>query len=108
MSQIEIKAYDNEGRVTKICKAKMIDLKFGTIRAIMEVLNIENISDTAQLLNTIYGAWDQVVDILTECFPDMEKDDWENVKVKELMPVIMNILRYSFSEILTIPKDPKN
>lgn len=108
MSQIEIKAYDNEGNVTKICTAKMIDLKFGTIRAIMEVLNVENINDTAQLLNTIYGAWDQVVDILTECFPDMEKDDWENVKLKELMPVIMNILRYSFSEILTIPKDPKN
>lgn len=109
MSQtLEIKVYDNTGKITKICTAETVDLKFGTIRAIMEILNVENIDDTFQLLQTIYTAWEQLTQILSECFPGMEYEDWENVKIKELMPVVFNILKYSFREMLSIPKDSKN
>ena len=109
MSQkMEIKVYDGKGAVKKTVSAEMIDLEFGTIRAIMEILNVENIDNTGQLLTTIYGAWDQLTKLLSECFPGMEQEDWEHVKLKELMPVVIGILRYSFAEILTIPKDPKN
>lgn len=109
MSQtLEIKVYDTTGKITKICTAETVDLKFGTIRAIMEILNVEHIDDTFQLLQTIYTAWEQLTQILNECFPDMEYGDWENVKIKELMPVVFNILKYSFREMLSIPKDSKN
>ena len=106
MSQIlEIKVYDKKGKITKTSMAQVIDLEFGTIRAIMEVLNVESMEDTAQLLKTVYGAWDQVTDVLYQCFPDLSKEDWEHVKVKELMGVIIGILRYSFTEILSLPKN---
>lgn len=110
MSQkkMEIKVYDGEGNVKKTVSAEMIDLEFGTVRAIMEILNVENIDNTGQLLSTIYKAWDELIKVLCECFPGMEHEDWDHVKMKELMPVVIGILRYSFSEILTIPKDPKN
>lgn len=109
MSQIlEIKVYDKQNTVKKICTAETVDLRFGTIRAIMEILNVENITDTFQLLQTIYSAWDQLTQILSECFPGMVYEDWEYVKIKELMPVVLGILKYSFREMLTIPKDSKN
>ena len=109
MSQnLEIKVYDKTGKVKKTCVAEMLDLRFGTIRSIIQILNVENIEDTSQLLMTIYGAWEQITEILSECFPGMEDEDWEYVKVKELLPVMINILKYSFREILTIPKNPKN
>ena len=109
MSQImEIKVYDKNGKVKKTCTAEMLDLRFGTIRSIIEILNVENIEDTEQLLLTVTRAWEQVTGILSECFPDMSYEDWENVKMKELMPVLIGILKYSFREILTIPKNPKN
>jgi hypothetical protein len=34
----------------------------------------------------------------------MNDDDWENVSMKELLPVVVTILKSSFSEMLTIPK----
>ena len=105
---MEIKVYDESGAVIKTSTAEMIDLEFGAVRSIMEILNIESISNTGDLLHTVYEAWDQLIKILNRCFPDMEYDDWDHVKVKELMPVIIGILRYSFEEILSIPKDPKN
>lgn len=109
MSQImEIKVYDKNGKVKKTCTAEMLDLRFGTIRSIIEILNVENIEDTEQLLLTVTRAWEQVTGILSECFPEMSYEDWENVKMKELMPVLIGILKFSFREILTIPKNPKN
>lgn len=106
MSQIlEIKVYDKKGKITKTAMAQVIDLEFGTIRAIMEVLNVESMEDTAQLLKTVYGAWDEVTDVLYQCFPDLTKEDWTHVKVKEVMWVIIGILRYSFTEILSLPKN---
>lgn len=109
MSQnLEIKVYDKDGKVTKTCVAEMLDLKFGTIRSIIQILNVESIDDTSQLFMTINRAWDQLTGILSECFPGMEEDDWEYVKVKELIPVLIGIIRFSFSEMLTIPNNSKN
>lgn len=103
-----INVYDSEDRVIKVAEAKKIDLRFGAVRAIMELLNIESIDNTSELLKTTYAAWDQLVVVLAQVFPDMEYSDWENVKLKELMPVIYEIVKYSFGEILKLPKDPKN
>lgn len=101
--EITINAYDENGKVTKTAKAEMIELEFGAVRSIMELLNVESINDTGALLKTVYSAWNELTVILNKCFPDMETKDWDHVKLKELIPVIVDILKYSFSEILTIP-----
>lgn len=106
--ELTINVYDKNGEVVKMAKANTIDLEFGAIRSIMELLNVDDAIDTADLMKLIYSAWDNLVLILNRCFPTMEYNDWDHVKLKELMPVVLNILQYSFSEILTIPKDPKN
>lgn len=74
----------------------------------MKLLKIDDINDTGELLTTIYDVWDQLVDILKQCFPDMQDEDWEHVKLKELVPVVLMMLKSSFKEILSIPNDPKN
>ena len=102
---IKLNVYDGSGGVVKTCEARMIDLEFGTIRSLMELLNVESIDDTANLLKTIYRAWDELTGILDQCFPDMNYSDWEHVKLKELVPIVIDILKYSFGEILTIPQE---
>lgn len=103
-----IKVYDKEGNVIKTCKAKDTKLKFGSVRSIMALLNIEDIEDTPALLKTIYRAWDQVTEVLTECFPEMEESDWDNVLIEELIPVIVGIAKTSLNKILSIPSESKN
>lgn len=103
-----IKVYDNDNNVIKTSEAVDAELKFGAVRSIMRLLNIDDINDTAELLKTIYSAWEQLTVILTQCFPDMTESDWDNVKLDELIPVIVGILRASFGKILTIPNDSKN
>lgn len=105
--ELNLNVYDEQGEVKKTCKAETVEIEFGTIRALMKVLNVEQLNDTGELLGTLFGAWEQVVNVLAKCFPDMEEEDWEHVKVKELLPMVVGILKESFKEILSIPTDPK-
>ena len=106
--KLYLNVYDEKNEVKKTCEAQTVDLEFGTVRSLMKVLNVDKMNDSTELLSSVYGAWEQVTGVLNRCFPDMEPEDWEHVKVKELLPVVLNILKASFTEILSIPKDPKN
>lgn len=108
MEKLVLNVYDNEDNIVKTSTAELIELKFGSIRKLMKLLNIDNIDDTSELLKVLYGAWEQITKVLTGCFPDMTDEDWDNIKVSELIPVLMGILKYSFTQVLTIPTDPKN
>lgn len=105
MKDLILNVYDDENKIVKTSKAELVELKFGSIRRLMKLLNIDNIDDTAELLKTVYGAWDQLTKILNSCFPDMTEEDWDNVKTSELIPVLMMILKYSFTQMLSIPSD---
>ena len=104
----EINVYDNEGKVVKTCKAIDVKIRFGAIRKLMALLDMDDINDTTALLKTIYGAWEQVTAILSQCFPDMKEEDWDNVLLDDVVPVVMNIAQSSLAKILSAPSDSKN
>ena len=106
--ELKLNVYDNENKVVKTATAEVMELKFGSIRSLMKLLNIDDINDTAQLLKVVYGAWEQLTKILNGCFPEMTDEDWDNVKVSELVVVLVAILKYSFTQMLSIPTDSKN
>lgn len=106
--EIKINIYDSTGEVVKEATARPLDLRFGSIRKLMQLLKIESITDTFEMMKTVLDVWDELTGILSECFPDIAPDEWDGVKVNELMPVIVQIMRAAFYEMLTIPTDKKN
>jgi len=108
MDKLLLNVYDENDSVIKTCEAQVIDIKFGTVRSLMKLLNVDNINDTATLLKVVYGAWEKLTQILSGCFPDMSDDDWDNVKLNELIPILVSILKGTFAQMLTIPNDSKN
>lgn len=105
--ELKIKVYDDNDQVVKECKAQTVDIRFGQVSAIMELMEVESITDSAQLLRTVNRAWKELTKILGKIFPDMTDDDWNNVSIKELLPVVVGILKSSFAEMISIPQ-PKN
>lgn len=108
MDKLILNVYDENDEIIKSSEAKFINLRFGTIRSLMELLNVDSIEDTNQLLKKIYGAWDQITKVLEKVFPDLTEEDWDGVKLSELLPIVIAILKNSFVEILSIPHDSKN
>ena len=84
---LEITVYDDHDQVLKTCNANTVDLRFGQVAALMELLEIESVNDSVELMRTVNKAWKELTKILTKIFPEMEEDDWSNVKrMKKRLP----------------------
>ena len=105
---ISINIYDDADEVVKTVEARLISLRFGVVRSLMEIMNIENVESTTDMLRTIYGAWDEVKNILCKIFPDVELQELDNTHLDELVPVVLRVIRDSFSVLSAIPTDEKN
>ena len=105
MEELILNVYADDGSIDKTYKASTNDLMFGTVMKLMELLKIEELDDQVEMLRTIYGAWNEIQTVLTGVFPQATADDWNYVKVKELLPLLVNIAKYSVKEMFTIPTD---
>ena len=94
--EMKIKIYDDDNNVVKECAAQTVDIKFGQVAAIMELIDVENVENSGEMLKIVYRAWSQLKKILSRIFPDMTEE--------ELLPVVVAILKSSFSEMMEIPK----
>ena len=101
-----LKIYDDSGKnVVKSYESKTYDLMFGTVMKLMELLKVEDMDDQLEMLKTIYGAWEEIKTVLAGVFPEATNDDWKHVRVKELLPMILEIAKYSVTEMFTIPTE---
>lgn len=103
-----INVYDKDKKIIKTCTAIDCDIRFGSVRKIMALLDLDDIDDITALLRTIYSAWDQTTKVLSECFPDMQEEDWDNVYINELVPTVVGIAKASVAKIFDVPSDSKN
>lgn len=105
---LKLNVYGEKDEIKKTVEAHFVEIRFGTIKKLLAVLEVDQIDDTSELLKVLYSSWKAVTDVLSKVFPEMEEDDWDGVKLSELLPVVVAILKGSFSHILSIPTDSKN
>ena len=105
MNELILNVYNDNDEVIKTCKAQFVELRFGAIRSIMKLLKVDQIETNLELMNAISNAWEQLTAILGKCFPEMDDADWDNVKMSELIPVVVSILKSSFAKMMDIPKE---
>lgn len=107
--EIKINVYENDMKtVKKEVKAELVEIPFGIIRKFMSLFNIQSLDDTATILNVVANSWKEVQTLLDRIFPDMSEDDWDGVSTKELLKVVMEVLKFAFTDILNLPVDEKN
>lgn len=106
---LTLNIYDKTGKsIVRTAESDTFDLMFGTVMSLMELLKIEDMDDQLELLKTVSGAYSEITNVLTAVFPDVTETEWKFVKVKELMPIIIDIAKFAVSETFVIPKNPKN
>ena len=108
MEKVILNVYDDNDKVIKTCEAQFAKIRFGTIRAIMKLLKIDQIKEASELTNTVYNAWDKIVSVLDKCFPDMEEKDWDNVDFGEVTRALLGIAKMTFAKMTEVPRDEKN
>lgn len=105
MEYLTLHVFDENDTVIKTCTAQFVELRFGAIRSIMKLLRVDKIETNYELMKAVYGAWEQLTSILNKCFPEMTESDWDNVKMSELLLVVVSILKQTFNKMMDIPRE---
>ena len=92
MAEITLKIYDRETKeIAKTYTVDSIDLMFGTVEDILNVIDIDKLGDQTEVVKMIVKGWQQLKPFLKDVFPGLTDDDIKGVKINEMIPVFMQI-----------------
>ena len=92
MAEITLKIYDRETKeIAKTYTVDSIDLMFGTVEDILNVIDIDKLGDQTEVAKMIVKGWKQLKPFLKDVFPGLTDDDIKGVKINEMIPVFIQI-----------------
>lgn len=107
--QLTLNIYNPQTKeVAKTYTTETVDIMFGTVEDLIDIIDMEKLDDTKELAKVILVAMKKVKPLLKEVFDGLTDEDLKNTKIKELVPLFMNIVRYAMSEINGLGDGSKN
>lgn len=74
------------------------DLMYGTVEDILELFDGIDMEDTKSMLGIITKFMGQLKPLLKDVFFGLTDDEMKNIKVKELIPVVVGILKIAMEQ----------
>lgn len=99
---------DNKNEVEKTYETDTLDLSFGTIEDVLDVIDIDKVNDKVELGKMIFSAFKQLKPFLQDVFEGLTDDEVKRTKVKELIPLFVDIVNFALSEIKGATAASKN
>ena len=72
---------------------------WGTMEDLINTVDLDKINDEIEVGKMVLKILPQVKPLLKQVFDGLTDDELKRTKIKELVPVFVNIFKYSFSEI---------
>ena len=94
---MKLNVYKNQREVAKTVEVDEYDIMYGTVEDVFDVLEgLEDINDTQKIISVITANRMKLNDLLLDIFGEagLTKEDLRMVKVKELIPVFVDLFRY--------------
>ena len=90
---------DGQLVIEKTYEADTIDILFGTAEDLIGVLDGINLNDVDKLLNLVTKGFAQLKPLLKEIFNGLTDEELRRTRIKELIPLFIQIFKYLFKEI---------
>lgn len=109
MSEIKVNIYrkDNKNEIEKTYTTDSIDLMFGTVEDILNVIDLDKLNDEKAIAIMIVKCWRQLKPFLKDIFEGLTDEEITRVKIKEMIPLFTDIF-YGIAENLNILSKGKN
>ena len=99
---MKLNIYKNQREVEKVYEIDNYDLMYGTVEDILAIFDeIEDLRDNMQIFKVIQKNRQKLNDLLQDIFPELTDEELRRIKLKELVPVFMELFTYvqaSFSQ----------
>lgn len=107
--QLVLNIYDRETKViAKQYVAESVDILFGTVEDIIEAVDENKIDDNLELAKVIVVSLKKIKPLLKEVFVGLTDEELKNTKVKELVPLFINIIKGMVDEFKGLGDGSKN
>lgn len=85
--------------IAKTYTAETVDIMFGTVEDIIEVIDMDKLNDNMVWAKVIGVAIKQLRPLLKEVFDGLTDEELKCTKIKELVPLFKDIFKFIMSEI---------
>ena len=95
MATLTLKIYSAEDKntVEKTYTAESYDLMFGTVEDIMQLIDIDKMTDNAAITRLVVSSFGKLKPFIKDVFPGVTDNELKRVKVKELIPTFVDIFK---------------
>lgn len=92
----------------KTYTTESIDISFGTMEDIINVLDFDNLNDTKQIGVAVLKASKQIKPFLKELFPEVTDEELRTVKTSNIIGIFKRIYKYATEELGNLNDKTKN
>lgn len=101
--KLNIYSKDNKNKIEKTYITDTVNIMFGTIEDIFEIVDIEKINDNEEIVKMVIKGMKLLKPFLKNVFDGLTDDELRQTNIKELVIVFVEIFKYTFNEIMSMP-----
>lgn len=90
---LNIYAADDRNKIEKTYTAESYDLMFGTVEDLIQLADIDKMQDNAEVTKLVVTSFGKLKPFIKDVFTGVTDDELKRVKVKELIPLFINIFK---------------
>ena len=92
---MKLNVYKSQTEIAKTLEVEAYDLMYGTVEDILSVLDeIGDNPSNEDLFKALAKNRGLINNLLLDVFPEMEREDLRNIKLKELVPFFLELFAY--------------
>lgn len=91
---LRLNVWKNQKEIEKTYEVKEYDLMYGTVEDVLSILDGAENASEAELLAILKNSRKKINDLILDIFPDMTDVDLRRIKLKELVPLFVQLFAY--------------
>lgn len=92
---MKLNVYKNQNEIEKTYETATYDLMYGTVEDVLGIFDeIDDLNDNMKIFAVIQKNRTKLNDLLLDIFPEMTEDDLRKIKLKELIPLFLELFKY--------------
>ena len=107
MADLRLNIYNGK-TIEKTYVAEEIDIMFGTVEDLLDVIDFDNLNDEKEVVKVVIKTLNNLKPFLKQIFDGLTDDEIKRTKVKDLVPLFVDIVKYTMDELKALmSKNPR-
>lgn len=98
MADLKLNIYNGK-TIEKTYVAEELDIMYGTVEDLLNVIDFDNLNDEKEVVKVVISTLNNLKPFLKQIFDGLTDDEIRHTKVKELVPLFVDIVKYSIEEL---------